>query len=105
MLAYNFYIFLATNVALGKHANQTEDVTWNGWVWSADKAVDGCTDADRPDDQECCSTSLPTQGQPINIWSVYLLALYDIESITIIGRSGNFRNSNVSKKFTYFIAL
>ena len=84
------YLFPATNVALGKYANQTEDVTYNGWTWSADKAVDGCTDADRPDEQECCSTSLTTQGQPENLWSVYLLAPYDIERITITGRNGMF---------------
>ena len=81
--------FPATNVALNQSANQTEDVVWNGWTWSADKAVDGCTLANDPDNQFCCSTSQPTQGQAENWWRVELSRLYVISRVVITGRSGN----------------
>ena len=90
---------LAANVALGKPASQTEDVIWNGWTWSADKAVDGCVDSDDPNNQECCCTSQPTQGQSENWWRVSLLQFYTIDYIIVIGRSGNYYriNRNFSK--------
>ena len=86
----NLHIIANSNIAFQKPSNQTEDVVYNGWIWSADKAVDGCTDSDDPNSQECCSTSLPTQGQVENRWSVFLLQIYVIDYIIVIGRSGNF---------------
>lgn len=50
--------------------------------------MDGCALADIPDEQECCSTSQPTQGQTDNYWRVEFDKLYDIDRVIITGRSG-----------------
>ena len=80
--------FIAENIAFGKPTNQTENVEYAGWVWSADYAVDGCTDRDMPDLQMCCSTTVPTQEKPDNLWRVNLLQSYTIDLIIVYGRSG-----------------
>ena len=79
---------ITENVALRKPTNQTSDVDYAGWVWSADYAVDGCPDRDMPDQQRCCSTTVPTQEKPDNVWRVFLLQSYIIDLIIVYGRSG-----------------
>ena len=84
----NSYFVLGTNVALRKPATQSNDVNYAGWIWTADYAVDGCTDRDQPDSQYCCSTSIPKEQETENKWSVDLLGPYVIDRIIIFGRSG-----------------
>ena len=77
-----------SNIALNQRASQPHNVTWNGWTWTADYAVDGCILANDPDNQQCCSTSDPGVGVP-NWWRVDFDQYYIIDEGVIIGRSGN----------------
>lgn len=49
--------------------------------------MDGCKLADDPDNQYCCSTSDPEQGEP-NFWRVDFDQVYEIDRAVVIGRSG-----------------
>ena len=74
-----------TNVALNKTATQNTDLNFAGFLWTADKAVDGCTNQDNPDGERCCSASQGTGAA--NYWKVDLGAQYNVELITVYGRS------------------
>ena len=75
-------------MAYRKPATQSNDVHYAGWIWTADYAVEGCTDRDMPDLQQCCSSSIQTYIETENKWSVNLEGLYIIDLIIIFGRNG-----------------
>ncbi|KAH3781701.1 hypothetical protein DPMN_159603 [Dreissena polymorpha] len=79
----------AVNVARVKNATQLSafnDET-NGFVWTADKAVDGVVPERSPEVDKCCSAS---QGNAAdNYWEVHLGGMFMVGRINIIGRTDN----------------
>ena len=76
--------FVDVNVALGKPTEQLSDLEYI-WIWSSDKAVDGCNSAANPNDPtaQCCATS---EGFMNNYWKVYLLNTYLVHRIAVYSR-------------------
>ena len=80
------HIFLAVNVAQGQMASQYADLNYNGFLWTANKSVDGDLRRDNPDTDRSCSANV---GSGINnYWRVDLSQQYYVESIVIYGREG-----------------
>lgn len=73
-------------MALNKPAEQQNDLVYI-WVWSADKAVDGCYLRDNPNNptDQCCATSDESLGTP-NYWKVYLVGQYLVDQVVIYTR-------------------
>ena len=90
-ILYLYVVAIRSNIALNQRATQTHNSTWNGWTWTADHAVDGCSRADDPDNQYCCSTSDVGYNQP-NWWRVDFDRYYRIDEGIITGRSGIIKN-------------
>ena len=77
-----YFSLAGANVALNKTATQFSDLDYI-FFWTADKAVDGCSLRDDPDNQECCSA---TQGGMENFWTVDLEQQYLVNRIAITAR-------------------
>ena len=73
------------NVALRKPVSQSDTLTWGGFTWIADKAVDGCLQRNDPNKQKCCSCS-SKDGKVVD-WRLNLTKEYRVERITIYGRT------------------
>ena len=84
--------YTEANVALGKPAEQYNDLDY-GFIWSADKAVDGCLDRNNPDVQACCSASEPQTAdeEQYNYWKLNLTREYEVKRIIVYGRTGMFK--------------
>jgi len=87
-----------TNIALGKPCTQANTLDYNGYLWNAGFAVDGCgipeillNHGGDVDASQCCSCCFG--GFPEERWSVDLLATYFITSIVVIGRYGKCVNA------------
>jgi hypothetical protein len=79
---------IGINVAPGQMATHRNDLTYNGFAWTADKAIDGCYDRDNPDVSRCCSCS--EQVVPgDNFWQLTFSQTQALMKINIFGRGGN----------------
>ncbi|XP_045209797.2 uncharacterized protein LOC123561470 [Mercenaria mercenaria] len=75
------------NIALNQFASQTDTLDFNGYLWEASLAVDGCKPPFPNNDYEgsqCCSGSFAAGG---NTWTVFLPLQYVIDRVIVIGRS------------------
>lgn len=87
------------NIALGKPASQLQTLDYNGFLWDASFAVDGCTNGTLPDVSMCCSSSESVPGFT-NFWRVDLGREYGIMRIILFGRSGEVGYSNGKPFYT-----
>ncbi|KAL3879938.1 hypothetical protein ACJMK2_032214 [Sinanodonta woodiana] len=74
------------NFALHKSANQSTTLTYNGFNWTADKAVDGNRDGSVPDMSRTCSATI----QIFNVnhtWEVDIGFPIIVQTITVYGRT------------------
>ena len=79
---------LGINVALGQMATQRQDLNYNGFAWSADKAIDGCYSRDNPDISRCCSCSEEVDPGD-NFWQLTFSQTQRLMKINVFGRGGN----------------
>ena len=76
---------VGTNVAVNKTASHLSSLNFADFLWTADKAVDGCTNQSDPDGAKCCSASEGVGAS--NYWKVDLEEQYSVGLIIIYGRN------------------
>jgi len=82
---------ISENVALNGVASQLNALNFFGFLWTADKAIDGCREAANSDTTRCCSCSDPFTAPlgGVNFWRVDFTTPQSIMRVLIVGRSGN----------------
>ncbi|KAL3879941.1 hypothetical protein ACJMK2_032217, partial [Sinanodonta woodiana] len=75
------------NLALYKSANQSTTLNYNGFNWTADKAVDGNSSGRKPDTSRTCSATARTESDQNHTWEVDLGVNINVKTITVYGRS------------------
>ncbi|KAL3835848.1 hypothetical protein ACJMK2_021309 [Sinanodonta woodiana] len=75
------------NFALNKFAYQSSTIYFNGFNWTAGKAVDGNNDGSRPDNSSTCSATTNTLGN--HTWEVDIGFQIMVKNITVYGRTDN----------------
>lgn len=90
---------------MDKPAEQYSTLNYNGFNWTAHKAVDGCLLRDDPDSQQCCSATQVNQAaqQPNNFWRVNLTRQYKVEKMDIYARIANTDSNNQLAGFHLYI--
>ncbi|KAL3835863.1 hypothetical protein ACJMK2_021324 [Sinanodonta woodiana] len=89
LLISNQKVGCLRNFALNKFAYQSSTIVYNGFKWTADKAVDGNTNGSKPENSNTCSAT--NQGQGNHTWEVDIGWNIIVKNITVYGR-----NSDVS---------
>lgn len=76
-----------TNIAVGQNTSQKQSLFYNDFMWTADKAVDGCYDRLSPDVSKCCSSSESAVFTE-NFWKVDFDVVYSLMKVVVYGRGG-----------------
>ncbi|KAK3591417.1 hypothetical protein CHS0354_005344 [Potamilus streckersoni] len=72
------------NFALNKFAHQSSTIVFNGFKWTADKAVDGNTTGSNPEQSRTCSATHNSLGN--HTWEVDIGFQIMVMTITVYGR-------------------
>ncbi|KAL3879926.1 hypothetical protein ACJMK2_032202 [Sinanodonta woodiana] len=81
------YLRGVVNFAYHKPANQSTTLTYNGFNWTADKAVDGSSDGGNPDTSRTCSATMRTDTVENHILEVDIGIQIIVKTITVYGRT------------------
>ncbi|KAL4229451.1 hypothetical protein ACF0H5_012489 [Mactra antiquata] len=73
------------NIATFQSASQRKDLLYSGFLWTADKAIDGCNDRSVPEVSRCCSSSEEVDLGD-NFWRVDFNETFPIMRIIVNGR-------------------
>lgn len=74
-------------MAAGQMASHRLSLNYNGFEWTADKAVDGCYDRATPDISRCCSCSQEVNPGD-NFWRLDFDQIYPLMKLIVLGRGG-----------------